>query len=149
MFDTKLEQTVRIEAPPQSVFDFLTDPAKIPLVMPSLVENTSIPPLPLKKNSRFKWTYQMFGVMLRGEWTVTKIEPPTRYASTTTGDTTSDWDYTLSPAGKGTKVSLVVSYATPKTLLGSLSLGVVQQMNKKELDTYLFNLKTVLEMTQP
>jgi uncharacterized protein YndB with AHSA1/START domain len=146
VFDTKLEQKVQIKAPVQRVFDFLTDPAKIPLVMPSLIENTNIPPLPLKKDSRFKWKYQMYGVMLQGEWTVTKIESPSRYTATTTGDTASEWDYTLSAAKDGTSVVVAVSYETPKTVLGRVGLGIVQQMNKKELDTYLFNLKTVLEI---
>ena len=146
MFDSELEQTIQIEAPPQRVFDFLTDPAKIPLVMPSLIENTNIPPLPLKENSSFHWKYQMFGVVLEGEWTVTKIESPRRYAAHTAGDTTSDWDYSLSEAGDGTSVSLVVSYETPKSVLGAVGLAVIQKINQKELDTYLTNLKTVLEM---
>jgi carbon monoxide dehydrogenase subunit G len=148
MFDTKLEQSVQIAATPERVFSFLTDPAKIPLVLPSLIENTNIPPLPLKTNSQFNWKYQMFGVMLQGEWTVTKIESPSRYAARTKGDTSSEWDYSLSPAGKGTKVSITVSYETPKSVLGKLSLAVAQQLNRKELDTYLSNLKTVLEMAQ-
>jgi ligand-binding SRPBCC domain-containing protein len=146
MFDTKLEQKVQIGAPPERVFEFLTNPERIPVVMPSLVENTDIPPLPLKAGSRFNWKYKMFGVMLQGEWTVKQIDSPTRYVAATTGDTANEWDYTLAASGNGTSLQLAVSYETPKTVLGKLSMAVAQQMNKKEMDTYLSNLKTVLEM---
>jgi uncharacterized protein YndB with AHSA1/START domain len=144
--DTRLEQTVQIKVPPQKVFDFLTSPEKIPLVLPSLVENTNISELPLKKNSTFDWRYQMYGVMLKGTWTVTAIESPSRYEAKTSGDTESKWAWRIDEAGSGSKVHLAVEYATPKSVLGKAGLALVQQLNRKELDSYLSNIKTVLEM---
>ena len=146
--DTRFEQKIDIKAKPQKVFDFLTTPEKIPLVLPSLIENTNVSELPLRKSSTFDWHYQMYGVKLKGKWEVTEIAAPTRYAARTTGDTESTWDYRLEETGGGTRVHVTVEYATPRSVLGKAGLAVVQQLNRKELDAYLSNLKTVLEMQE-
>lgn len=144
--DTHFEQEIDIKAKPQQVFDFLTTPEKIPLILPSLIENTNVSELPLKKSSSYDWHYQMYGVKLKGKWEVTEIESPTRYAARTTGDTESTWDYRFEETADGTRVHITVEYATPQSVLGKAGLAVVQQVNRKELDAYLSNLKTVLEM---
>jgi uncharacterized protein YndB with AHSA1/START domain len=147
MHDATIELSVDVDQPAEKVFDFLTSPEKIPLVMPSLVENVDIPPLPLKNGSRFHYRYQMYGVMLEGSWSVVRADRPTAYEAQTEGDIASHWIYRLSPsAGGGTHVDMSVTYETPKNVAARIKSELMLKINRTEGETYLQNLKTVLEM---
>jgi len=146
MDDHLLKREVEIDAPIKKVFELITNPAKIPLIMPGLIENTSIPKLPLKKGDKFKYKYQMFGVILMGNWTVDKIESPGTYEATTDGDITSHWKYKLIDKNGKTLVQFKVKYELPQNVLAQVKSAVIQNMNEKESDLYMHNLKTVLEM---
>src|SRR5687767_7699876 len=102
MHDGTVRADIVIQRPAKQVFDFLTSPGKIPLVMPGLIENTNIPPPPLRPGSRFHYRYQMYGVMLEGEWTCTVVEEPSRYEADTDGDIPSHWSYELKENGGAT-----------------------------------------------
>jgi uncharacterized protein YndB with AHSA1/START domain len=146
MHDARVEISTVIAAPRIRVFDFLVNPNKIPLVLPGLVENTEIPPLPLKKGSKFRYKYQMYGVMLEGHWTVTDMDAPSRYDAVTDGDIESNWKYRLSEQNGSTKLEMVVTYQTPQTLAGRIKGDVLVRINEQEAEHYFKNLKTVLEM---
>lgn len=146
MHDARVERSIEIASPRDRVFAFLTNPHKIPLVLPGLVENTQVPELPLKKGSKFRYKYQMYGVMLEGYWSVTELESPSRYDAVTDGDVESNWQYRLSEQKGSTKIDLVVTYQTPKTLAGRIKGDVLVRINEQEAEHYFKNLKTVLEM---
>ena len=133
-----------IEATPKEVYDFLLDPHKIPLVMPGLLENAGVQ-LPLKEGSSFTFRYLMYGVMLEGKWTVTKLEDARRYEAQTTG-VTSAWKYELVPRGRGTQLSLTVELEPPQSVLRKAQLAVVRKINENAGEAYFRNLKTVLEL---
>ena len=146
MRDATVRSSISIDASAGQVFDFLTSPEKIPLVLPGLVENFDIPPLPLQPGSSFKFRYQMYGVMLEGRWTVTKIERPDRYEATTDGDVASTWVYELKAQNGSTHLDAVISYETPRSVLEKIKSDVMLKINQQEADSFLQNLKTVLEM---
>ncbi len=139
----KLETTISTN--PKRVYDFLVDPHKIPLVMPGLIENTNIPPLPLKEGNSFTFRYLLYGVMLEGTWTVTKLEAPRRYEARTTG-VESTWRYELTPRGAGTHMSLTVELKPPQTVLQKVQFGILRKINENVGQAYFQNLKTVLEL---
>lgn len=146
MFDAKVHAQAEIDAPIEQVFDFLVAPDKIPLVMPGLIENRDIPPLPLRVGSQFTYKYQLYGVMFEGTWTVTALEAPTVYEARTTGGADSEWKYRLSEQDGKTNVSLTVNYETPRSLLEKFKSNIAEAMNQKEAETYMHNLKLLLEL---
>jgi hypothetical protein len=146
MHDATVRSSITIDTSIDRVFDFLVSPAKIPLVLPGLVENYDIPPLPLAPGSSFHFRYQMYGVMLEGTWKVTKLEKPVRYEASTTGDVASEWKYELSKRDGSTNINMVVAYETPRTVLQKIKSDVMLKINQQEAEHYLKNLKTVLEM---
>lgn len=148
MHDGKVSAEIDIRRPAEDVFDFLVSPQKIPLVLPGLVENTDIPPLPLVPGSRFRYRYQMYGVMLEGSWICRVVERPSRYEAETDGDVPSSWLYELSERSGTTHVSLLVTYETPRSLVSRIKSDVLVRINQQEADAYFQNLKTVLEMTE-
>lgn len=146
MYDATVHAEVTVDVPAQKVFDFLVAPEKIPLVMPSLIENYSIPPLPLKEGSQFNYKYQLYGVILEGSWVVTAIEPPTRYEARTTGAGNSEWKYRLTENNGRTHVALTVQYDIPESVLQKVKSAMIEAMNQREADVYVQNLKMALEM---
>lgn len=148
MHDGKVSAEIDIARPVEDVFDFLVSPQKIPLVLPGLVENTEIPPLPLVAGSRFRYRYQMYGVMLEGSWICRVVERPSGYEAETDGDVPSTWVYELSERAGTTHVSLLVTYETPRSLVSRIKSDVLVRINQQEADAYFQNLKTVLEMTE-
>ena len=146
MYNAQVQAEATIGVPAQQVFDFLVSPDKIPLVMPSLIENYNIPPLPLEQGSEFSYKYQLYGVVLEGSWIVTAIEPPTRYEARTTGAAESEWRYRLTERNGSTHIVLTVQYETPQSVLQQVKSSIVEAMNQREAETYIQNLKMVLEM---
>lgn len=146
MHDATVRTSVTIRTSADRVFDFLVSPEKIPLVLPGLVDNLDIPPLPLQPGSKFRYRYQMYGVMLEGHWTANRIERPTRYEATTDGDVASEWRYDLTSEDGATRLDLLVTYETPQSVLQKIRSEVMLKINQQEADAFLSNLKTVLEM---
>jgi uncharacterized protein YndB with AHSA1/START domain len=139
---------LEIEASVEKVFDFLTDPHNIPLVLPGLIENTNIPELPLGVGSQFGYTYQMFGVVLRGDVIIDAIEHPSVYDFHTTGQVASAWKQHLTPRDGGTLFQLDVEYEPPRSWLEKVKLGVMRRFSDKEAEQYLHNLKALLELQE-
>lgn len=146
MSNLVIDKKLQINAPIDRLFQFLTDPSKIPLVLPGLIENKNIPKLPLKMGSKFNYKYQMYGTILEGLWTVTEINSPDTYKAKTDGDAASAWSYKLIKKGSGTLVDIRIEYEVPKSVLSKIKVNIIKSINEKEVDHYLHNLKTVLEM---
>src|SRR3989344_3649201 len=102
MSNLVIDKKLQINVPIDRVYQFLTDPSKIPLVLPGLIENKNIPKLPLKVGSKFNYKYQMYGTIVEGSWIVTEINSPETYKAKTDGDVPSKWGYKLVKKGKGT-----------------------------------------------
>lgn len=141
-----IQQSIEIQVATEKVFSFLTDPNKIPLVLPSLISNNNVPTLPLQVGSSFQYVYQLYGVELTGNWVVTVYEPNTRYEAKTDGDAVSEWKYKLESSGDTTKVSIEVQYETPSSVLEAAKLSVIEKINDSEISAFLKNLKTALEL---
>jgi hypothetical protein len=146
MRDATVHCSISIDASAEKTFDFLVSPEKIPLVLPGLVENYDIPPQPLQPGSSFKFRYQMYGVMLEGRWTVTKVDRPNRYEASTEGEVASAWVYEITRENGSTHVDATITYETPHSVLEKIRSDVMLKINQQEADTFLRNLKTVLEM---
>jgi len=145
MHSQKVEAQTVIDVPREEVFDFLVTPERIPLVLPGLIENTDVPELPLKVGDTFTYHYQVSGVMLEGTWTITELDRPSTYAARTTGGGDSEWRYNLMDKDGGTQVSLTVTYDPPKSVIKSIQVGVLEKIVEKDSQTYMQNLKMLLE----
>jgi len=138
--------SIKINAPVQKVFDFLTNPNNIPLVLPGLIENTNIPQLPLKAGDKFDFKYKMIGVVVEGVTVVDKIESPASYHFSTSAGLVSHWREQFSPEGDATKIILEVDYDTPKSVTDKIIIGVARKFNLKEAERYLQNIQLALEL---
>lgn len=141
-----IHSEIEIAVPTTAVFEFLTDPNRIPLVLPSLVENVGIPALPLKVGDSFTYKYQLYGIMLEGKWLVEAYQPSSFYKAQTTGDAVSTWEYSLEDRGGKTFLQLDISYEPPQSVMASAKMAVIEKINKQEAEAFLANTKAALEL---
>lgn len=142
----KVVKTLEINASPEKIFNFITDPSKIPSILPGLIENSNVPELPLTPGAQFNYKYQMYGMVLEGQWIVDEIQAPTLYKAHTTGGSESWWTQEISGDGDKSTVTLTVEYKMPEGILGKIKAEALMSINDKEADHMIHNLKTVLEM---
>ena len=130
----------------EKLFEFLTSPGKVRMVLPGLIESTNVSELPLKVGSTFDYKYKMYGFVLDGKWEVLALESPSRYEARTTGGAESIWKYALEEAGDATDLSLALEYDVPESILGQVKANIVKSINEKEAKHFFENLKAVFEL---
>jgi len=135
-----------INAPIEKVFEFVTNPNNIPLVLPGLIENTNIPKLPIKAGDKFNFKYQTFGIIIEGVTIIDEIEYPNIYNFSTTSGITSHWKERLSNNNGSTHFILDVEYEPPQSWLEKITLNVIKKMNTKDAEHFLHNINAVLEL---
>lgn len=146
MYNEKIHIEIDIDAPAQKVFDFLTDPNNIPLVLPGLKENYDIPELPIKEGAKFKYKYELFNSVMEGEVVIDKVDAPNEYNFTSSGMGESKWTQKLTDQDGKTHFSLDIEYNTPKSWLESTGQALTEKTNQENAEKYLQNLKNALEL---
>lgn len=135
-----------INAPIEKVFEFVTNPNNIPLVLPGLIENTNIPELPIKVGDKFNFKYLMFGIVIEGLTTIDKIESPNVYDYSTYSGISSHWKESLSSNNGGTHFTLDVEYEPPQSWIEKIKINIIKNMNIKTCENFLHNINSVLEL---
>ncbi|HHN94199.1 MAG TPA: hypothetical protein ENK17_05475 [Anaerolineae bacterium] len=138
-----IERSFTVAAPPERVFDFLADHTQDPRWLPGLeaVENVT----GTGTDYRWEMTYKMAGVSFHVTGQVTAHEPPRRHVVETRSGMVSTWDWTLTPEGEGTHVSLRLEYKIPAALGGKIAEKLLLKQNEKMADEGVANLKRLLE----
>lgn len=139
----ELKKSVDVRAPAEQVYAFLTQPANLPKVWPSLIEVSNITRAEDGSHS-FDWTYKMGGLKFHGTSRTTEVEPSRRIVSRNEGGIPSTFRWSLEPRGDGTRVLCEVVYEIP-TILGKIAEAVLQKANERELELMMSNTKTHLE----
>lgn len=145
MDNHSIAEEINIAAPIEEVFDLVTDPYKVPLVMPGLVEINNIVGMPFKVGSTCHFVFKMFGINTGGDWTVKVLDRPTKYESDTVGDQVSTWTYNLQSENGVTVLQVIIRYHVPTSLLGKVDGYILKPINDGYLKLYLNNIKQLLE----
>jgi carbon monoxide dehydrogenase subunit G len=147
MHSEKLHAEISIKAPIDKVFNFITNPHNIPLVLPGLIENDNVPDLSLRKGDKFNFKYKLVGVVIEGITEVEEIVSPTIYNFSTSVGMVSHWKEQLSENGAITNLSLDVEYETPDSLIKKIKLELIKQMDQNEVKHFLQNIKLAVEIS--
>ena len=101
----RIEQTIEIARPQQAVFDFLTDPERLPEWQTSTVEVRRERSGPLAVGERFKEVHAAMGRRLESTVEVAESNPPSAFAlKVLDGAMPLDGRWTFEAAGDGTRV---------------------------------------------
>ena len=139
----KLNKSININAPVEKVFAYVTDPPATPEWLVGATEVTDVAGSGVGQH--YHWKYNMLGVPLRGETTVSEHVPNERRVTKSKGGITSTWTFTFAPHEGGTKLDLEIDYTIPVPVLGKLAEQLVLKRNQREADLSMQNIKERME----
>ncbi|MDP8957208.1 MAG: SRPBCC family protein [Actinomycetota bacterium] len=149
---TRVERTIEIDAPPERVFELLTDLDRLQEWATIAGDAENPPAKPLAQGATWKHKLKVAGVELEGDWNVVAIDPP-RLVEYEANRSEGGWlkmRQRVAPAGGGSRVELEVDYELPWGVLGeAVDKLVVERRNDREAEESLQNLKNILEGRQP
>lgn len=140
-----VEESVFIARPPQQVFDFITDPAKIPVWDASIVAAEQIGSGPVGLGTRVRGTSKVMGRHFDWVTEQTVLEPPTRSVfRSVEGPLTFTVTITLEPAEGGARLTYRID-ADPGLggVFGRLADPFIE---KAQARTVRANLDTLAEL---
>jgi uncharacterized protein YndB with AHSA1/START domain len=138
-----VKKDVVINAPLETVFALVSDPARMPEWLPGLVEVRVV--LGTGAGQQFEWTYKMAGILLRGQSVVVEFVPNERAVHQNIGGISSTWTYTVEPHDEGTTLTIEADYTIPVPVLGKMAEHVAARRNARDLEAALLDIKETLE----
>lgn len=140
-----VRDSVWIDAPRETVFDGLDDPARQTTFTPRLTESTLVERLP-NGGARVRYTYSLFGFELTGEVRATDYRAPERIVWAMTGDLHGTLRWYLDPERGGTRFTYAATYAVPgPAALRPLVTPLIRKANAHDLRQLLDAFKTQVE----
>jgi uncharacterized protein YndB with AHSA1/START domain len=139
-----INSSTNISAPVEKVFAYLDDPLTSPEWLVGAMETTDVTGSGVGQH--YHWKYNMLGIPLRGESTVSEHVPNERRVMQSKGGVISTWTFTFAPHEGGTKLDLELDYTIPVPVLGKLAEQLVLKRNQREADLSMENIKERLEV---
>ena len=137
--------SIEIEAPPNKIFEFLTDPKHVQSWQPDVVEARPLPPGGLHVGTHVGATVKEYGrrfdvdmlvaAMTRNEHIAYRMEAPTASAYV---------EYRLVQWGRYTRV-VNTTAMHPKGFLASLMTGMIDKIAQWKMESRLKLLRTAVE----
>ncbi len=141
----KIQKSIVIKAPVETVFEYLTTPDNLPEIWPNLVEVSNAKRADDGAHS-FDWAYKMAGLRFRGHARTTHVDTNQRVTVKNDKGIESTFRYVYASADGGTRLTMEVEYTIPSSLLEKLAGPVIERLNEHEAEALLQNLKTRLEV---
>jgi uncharacterized protein YndB with AHSA1/START domain len=138
-----ISASTKIQAPVEKVFAYVTDPMNIPEWMVGITEVTDVTGAGL--GQRHHWKYNMLGIPLHGETTISEHVPNERWVTDGKGGVVSVFAFTFAPHEGGTKLDLRIDYTIPVPVLGKLAEKLVLKRHQRDADVSMENIKERLE----
>lgn len=139
-----ITRSIDIGASARAVYEFITEPANLPQVWPSLVAVSNVERAADGWHS-FDWIYKMGGMQLRGHARTVRAERDAFVEVDNDHGVPSHFRWRCEPRGAGTRVVLEVQYVVPAMVIGRLAEPIVAKMNEREMELLLANIKTAIE----
>ena len=143
----KIHKQIRIDAPVERVYEFMTQPKYLPEIWPSLVEVSKIKRKPDGHHS-FDWVYKMAGMRFKGHAETIALEQNRMVKLRNEKGIPSTFHWVYEDKDGHAQVTLEIEYQLPGKLLGKLAEPLLVRMNEAEAETLLNNLKLRMEAEQ-
>jgi uncharacterized membrane protein len=144
----QVKNNIRVDASAARIFQYLTQPANLPDIWPSMTAVSNVVRSPDGSHS-FDWVYKMAGMHFDGHSDSVRIEKDHLIETHTTKGIKNTFRWTFAGRGDTTDVTLEVEYELPIPLLGKLAESFLVKANERESATLLRNLKAHLEAPIP
>jgi carbon monoxide dehydrogenase subunit G len=143
----KLEHTTLIAAPPDAIYDVVTDPQRLEDWVTIHEKLVKAPLGSLKKGSKLTQQLRLAGKCFTVHWTVVQSDRPRKMVWKGSGPVRSKASvtYEFEPNGAGTCFSYVNEYHLPGGPLGKLAAPIVDRVTKGELEASIEKLRAIVE----
>jgi uncharacterized membrane protein len=144
----KVERNIRIDAPPQRVYDVVMDPRRLEDWVTIHHHLEEAPSGPLEKGSRLSQCLKLAGKKFSVDWTVVENDPCKRVVWEGRGPVGSKARVTYGfgeSTSSCTDFHYVNEYDLPGGALGRVAGRGVARVTQKELDATLQRLKRITE----
>lgn len=141
----KVSKSVHIDAPVKKVFEYFSEPTNLPEIWPSVVEVHDVQRSGGEVQS-WRYAYKMAGMKFNGQTEVVEWTENQRVITDNEGGGLSARIETSYIAERdGTSVAWDIEYTIPGALLGKLAEPFIKNLNEREAETVLANLKDRME----
>ncbi len=143
----KVERTITIEAPAQSLYEVVMNPARLAEWVTIHHHLEDAPRGQLKQGSKLTQGLKLAGRQFKVRWTVVENKPCELVIWEGRGPVGSHArvEYRFDPQGDTTRFSYVNEYDLPGGVLGRVAGGAVSRITAKEVDGSLAKLKHLVE----
>ncbi len=142
----KVSESTLVEASPEKVFAFISDPNRAPTFIPGLNRISNLSSPEPKVGRTWEWEFNWFGLVLSGKTECRQFKPPRVYQFETVTGAQSRWTYRCEPQNGHTKLDLEIEYETPKNHLAKIATEpVFEKMNRNRAHEAIANIKALLE----
>jgi uncharacterized membrane protein len=139
----RVSDSIVINAPRESVFEYVTDPAKMAEWMPYVMEVENI--VGGGDGQQYEWTTKGLGILLYGEVVVVEHVPNELSVHQSIGAVHSTTTFHTEPAGAATRFMLEIVYEVPFPMLGKLAENVLARRGARAIANALIEVKELLE----
>ena len=139
----KVKRSITVNTRVEKVYSYLRYPENQLEWLPSVTDIQDVHGYGV--GQRFRWTYKMMGILLKGVGEVIEDIPNQRCVIKTTGGILSTWTWTFKPENMGTMINLVIEYKIPVPVIGKVGERLVLRQNEREAELAMANLKDRLE----
>ncbi len=140
----KIEKSITVHAPVKRVFDYVSDPARLPALWPNIAETYDIETV-LSGRRRYRWLYRLCGVRFEGESETVEFQAGERLIEHWRGGLNGTVGWHFAADGDDTRVTLTVELAVPPPLHQKHSLAEIETEHSRSLEAALRILKGQLE----
>jgi uncharacterized membrane protein len=142
-----ISKSVKIKAPPDKVFAFVTNPENWTHFVTSLVDISDLSPDAPAKGSTFRWKYNMMGLKFKGDGTVTEYSKNKTFGFAFKSKVPISEHYDFVDMGDGvTELKVRVEFEMPiKALDIFASNKIVEKLNNAEAKNILDKIKILCE----
>ena len=153
----RLQREIVIDAPPEAVFAYLSDPERLPEWTPGVISVKRTSDGPIGVNSTTEAVVEAMGVRQTLLGRCIAFEPPRRLAvhnvtasgftiaGVTVGQVSTSSASELLPEGNGTRLRALLDYSISAGFLSSVAERVAGPQMQTDFDRSLQNLKRLLE----
>jgi ligand-binding SRPBCC domain-containing protein len=139
-------KSIKINAPVERVFDYVTSPENWTTYVTSLVDVRNVSDESPRAGTTFEWTYRMLGLNFDGRGSVVEFEKNRKFAMAMEGSFPIRETFVFEEDSGVTTIRFDIKYDVPGKVLGVISnSSVVEKMNKKEAAAVLNKVKDICE----
>jgi Polyketide cyclase / dehydrase and lipid transport. len=134
---------ITIDAAPETVFEFLDEPANHRAITPAISEISNVEPLD-NGGKELDFTYRLVAVPVSGHLVQTVHDPPQQHRFEMEGGLSGKLGFEIAAVDGGSRVTYSATYAIPGHVISRVVEPFVRRYNRSELESTLANLESEL-----